>query len=210
MRPAGRSCVVPEIEDLRGDDHAVQILHGFHFNGPGADAVKAGGGGGKGHVFRDLDPLADAVVVGDDEVARAADAELADDGGMGALKDAQDLAMGAAVGLDAADVDHHAIAMHGAAGVLLGNVNVAAEAGDGNVGSDEGETVAMDVEASGGELAAGTRRDIMTGSGFHDLAARGQAIELGFDIGAGCALTRKLAQQLFESGPAVREFADVR
>ena len=95
------------------------------------------------HPVRNLDPLPDAVVVRDHEVAVAANAELAHNRRMRALEHAQDLAVRAAVRFDAADARHHAIAVHGAPGVFLGNVDVALQAGDRHIRRDEGEAVAM-------------------------------------------------------------------
>ena len=53
------------------------------------------------HAFGDLDPLLDAVVVRHDEAAVASEHELADDGGVGAAQDLDDVAVGSAVALDA-------------------------------------------------------------------------------------------------------------
>ena len=48
----------------------------------------------------------------DDEISTAPDAKFADHGGMGAAQNAHNFAVGAAIALDAADVHHHAIAVH--------------------------------------------------------------------------------------------------
>ena len=58
--------------------------------------------------------------------------------------------------LNAADADHHAVAMHGARSGFLGDVDVALQSGNGNFGGDEGVAVAMDVETPRGVLAVGT------------------------------------------------------
>jgi hypothetical protein len=72
-----------------------------------------GAGGRKFHALGDLDPLLDAVVVRAPRTAAAADAEFADHRGVGALQHLDDLAIGAAAGLDARDAHHHAVAVHG-------------------------------------------------------------------------------------------------
>ena len=207
-----------EVHNLRCDDHAVQILDGFHIQRASAHPMHGFALGWQGHLTEslavgNLDPLPDAVVVRDHEVAVAANAELAHHRRVRALEHAQNLAMRAAIRFDAADPSHHAIAVHGPRGVFLGNVNVALEAafdaGDGDIRRDEGEAVAMNAEASGGEFAAGAGRDILPRSRFYDRSACRQPVKLGFDVRLGHSLPRQLAQQLFERGAPVRQLADV-
>ncbi len=153
---------------------------------------------GQSHVFRDLDPLADPFVVRNHEVALPANAELADHGGMGAAQHAHDLAVRFSIALDAADLGDHAIAVHRAGGGLLGDIDVAAQAGNGHLGNHEAVAVAMDVQPSHGELAADAGRGVVPGSRFDDLPALGQAVQLCFQLLAGGAGARSLPQQLFE------------
>ena len=77
--PRGPVAVVAEIDDLGGDDHAVQVLFGMHFHRPRAHAVDRRAAGGNRHAFRNLDPLANAVVMRDHKIAAAAHAEFAHD-----------------------------------------------------------------------------------------------------------------------------------
>ena len=84
------------------------------FCGRDADAVHGRGRRRNLHAFGNLDPLVDALVVRHDVLAAAPDAELAHHGGMRALQHLDDLAIGAAAGLDAGDAHHHAVAVHGA------------------------------------------------------------------------------------------------
>ena len=96
--------VFAEIQDFRGDDHAVQIFDGIHGDRRSAHAIDRHLPRGQRHVFGNLDPLADAFVVRNHEIARATDAELADHGEMGAAQHAHDLAVGLSIALDAADL----------------------------------------------------------------------------------------------------------
>ena len=101
---------------------------------------------------------------------------------MGAAQHAHDLAIGLAIALDAGDPGDHAIAVHGAGGGFLGDIDVAAQAGDGHVGNHEAVAVAMDVQASHGEFAADAGGGVVPGSRFDDVPALGQAGQLGFQL----------------------------
>ena len=102
------------LEQLDVDDHAVEFFDRGDLRG-GSTPMRSGlrRGGRNLHAVGDLDPLLQALVVRDHVSAAAADAELADHGGVGALQDLDDFAVGAAAGLDAGDADHHAVAVHG-------------------------------------------------------------------------------------------------
>ena len=64
-----------------------------------------------------------ALVVRDHENSRwRAHLEFADHGGMRALENLDDLAIGAAAGLDARDAHHDAVAVHGAARLHLAGI----------------------------------------------------------------------------------------
>ncbi len=205
----GTVAVFAEVHDFGGDDHPVQILDRAYGDGGRAHAVDGHLAGGERHVFGDLDPLADALVMGNDEIARAPDAELADHGEMGAAQHAHDLAIGLAIVLDAGDPRDDAIPVHRAGGGLLGDVDVAAQAGNGDFRNHEAVAVAVHVEASHGEFAADAGGGVMPGACFDNIAALGQAIQLGFNLLAGGAVTGAFAQQLFERRAAVRQLANV-
>ena len=112
-----RPVVVPsplgEVDDLDVDDHAVEVVGVAVFGGGGADAVVGGRLAGEFEPVGDLDPLLDAGLAGDDVVGVAAGAELADDGGVGALEDLDDFAFGAAIAAGVGDAGQHAVAVHG-------------------------------------------------------------------------------------------------
>ena len=61
----------------------------------------------------------------DHEIAALAHAELAHDAGVRALHHLHDFAVRAPVALHALDADRHAVAVHGAVGVFLAQVDVA-------------------------------------------------------------------------------------
>ncbi len=133
-RPAVAPSPLGELENLDVDDHAVEVLGRC---GIGWRRRRCGRGRGLAGDFQpvgDLDPLLDAVVVGDDEVAVAAGAELADHGGVGALEDADDFAVGAAVAAGVRDADHDAVAVHGRVGDAGRDEEIAAEAWRGDSG----------------------------------------------------------------------------
>ena len=91
-----------------------------------------------------------------DEKPFAADAEFADDGLVRAARHLGDFALGFAIAvIQARDAHGHAVAMHGAFAFFLGQVDVALDAGDGLIGDDKAEAVAMDAEASFNQGSAG-------------------------------------------------------
>ena len=153
--PAHRPvAVVAEIHDLRGDDHAVQVFDRAHGDRRSAHAIHGHLPRGQRHIFGNLDPLADAIVVGHHEVTGAPDAELADHREMRAAQHAHDLAIGLSIALDAGDPRDHAVAVHRAGSGFLGNIDVAAQAGNGHFGNHEAVAVAVHVEPPHGEFAA--------------------------------------------------------
>src|SRR5579871_302994 len=200
--------LVPKIENLRGDDHAVKIFHGFHFNRACAHAVRRSGFG-QGHVFRNLNPLADSIVVRNNEKTAPPDAKLAHHRRMRTPQHPQNLAVCAAVGFDSSDSHHHAVAVHRACSRVLSDVNIASQPGNRNLGSDERETIAVHVQSSGGELTIGTDRYVLAGSCLNDLAALDQRLQFGFDLRTSQTLPRQLTRQLLQSRAAVRQLADI-
>ena len=70
--------VVAIVEDLGGDDHAVQILHRFRIASPRPDAMGGNVRLGPLVSFWNQNPLADAVVVRNHEVPLLADVKLPD------------------------------------------------------------------------------------------------------------------------------------
>src|SRR5437764_15491761 len=95
----GVLALLGELEHLDVDDEAVELGGGGDLAGLDADAVEVGRGGlGQLHAVGNFDPLLDALILRDDVLAAASDAELADDGDMGAFEDLDDFAVGAAAG----------------------------------------------------------------------------------------------------------------
>ena len=116
------------LQQLHVHDHAVQLFDGSGLERTDADAVDGGAGGRELQAFGDLDPLPDAVVLRHHVGSMAADAELADHGGVGAFEHLDDLAIGAPAGLDARDAHHHAVAVHGLGGGVGRDEDVAGDA----------------------------------------------------------------------------------
>ena len=128
-RPTGDVAALGIFKQFDVDDHAVQLGDAVHFGRRHADPVVRGSGGGREfHAVGNLDPLLYAAVGGHHVAAAAADFELADDGGVGALQHLDDLAIGAAAGLDAGDADDHAVAVHRLFGGFGRDENVAGDA----------------------------------------------------------------------------------
>ena len=121
----GPVAVVAVIDDLGGDDHAVQVFFRMHFHRPRAHAVDGHAAGRNRHALGNLDPLADALVVRDHIIAAPAHAKLAHDAAVRPLHHLDDFAVRAPVALQALDAERHAVAVHGAVGVFFAQVDVA-------------------------------------------------------------------------------------
>ena len=87
--------------------------------------------------------------------------------------------------LDARDVDHHAIPVHGGLGGFARNVDIAAQPFDGMIGRNEAIAVAVHVEAAGHVLAAQAREHEVAGFHFDQVAVLLQAVESGVELFAG-------------------------
>ena len=177
--------------------------------GGDADAVHGGGFGRELHAFGNLDPLLDAFVMRHHVTAAAADMKFADHGGMGALQDLDDFAIGAAVRLRC-----------GRCGPARGrrawpwrgigrDEDIAGDALDGVIGNQEAVAIAVHVEAADGEFAAAGGDGEVAGAQLDQVAAGGQAGEGGFQFRAIVALGSQLAHELFEIGLGVRQAGDV-
>ena len=164
---------------------------------------------GDGHVFGNLDPLGQALIVRNDEHAAAIDAELADHGGMRALEDFDDLAFGAPVGPGVRDARDGAVAVHGAARAVAADIEIARNARDGVVGNQKSVAVAMDADAPGNEFAAARSGDVVPVGELNQFAAGGQAVEGGFDGRAVVAFDAQFFEKMLEAGFPVRLLRDV-
>src|ERR1019366_2429999 len=124
-----RRAALGVLQQFDVDYHAFQLGDRIHLARGHPDAVHRGGPGGREfHAVGDLDPLVDPVVGGHHVAAAAADFELADHGGVSALQHLDDIAVGAAAGLDARDAHDHAVAVHGLLGRFRGDEDVAVDA----------------------------------------------------------------------------------
>ncbi len=195
----GVAAVFGEFQDFDVHHHAVEILGTFDIERLDADTVAIGSGPWNFHAFGDVDPLIDTFVEGDDVGTAFADFEFTNDGEVCAAEDFDDLAIGAAIALDAGDVDHHAITVHG----RLGGIT------DGTVRDQESVAIAMHVEAADGVLAAGAGGDEVAGADFDDFAFIGEPVERGVHFLARNAAGSEFADELFESGAGVGELGDV-
>lgn len=151
----------------------------------------------------------DAVVLRHDELSAPVQAKFAHNGGVGALQNLDDLAIGASAGFDARDSHQDAVAVHGLLRRFGWNENVALDAFNGAVGNEEAIAVAMHVEPSGGEFAAAGGNDELSRAQFDELAAFGEAFERGFQVLARGALGACLTHELFEVRAGVGKTRDV-
>ena len=78
----------------------------------------------------------------------------ADDGGIAALEHADDAALAAPVGLGRLHFHQHLVALHGAVDLVGRNEDIVLPDGLARIGAHKSEAIAMQVEASGGEIIA--------------------------------------------------------
>ena len=118
--PANRPVAVAAVvENLRRDDKAFEIFSGMRFQGRRAHTVHARTALGDRETVRNSNPLPNPFVMRNHVITAAARAEFADHRWMRAAQDLHDVAMRAAVGIDARDPGDHTIAVHRACGVFL-------------------------------------------------------------------------------------------
>jgi hypothetical protein len=173
------------------------------------DAVNYRTGGRDFHTLRNLDPLADPLVVRHHKLASATDPELSHHGGMGSLQNLHDLAIGAAIRLDAGDVYHDPVAVHRLLGAFWRDKHISGNSFNRPFRDQKAVTVLVHVEASDGELAVARRHGEMARAKLDKLATRGQPRESVFEILARGAFGAQFAHQLLEAGPRMRQLCDV-
>ena len=101
-----------KFENLRIDDHAVEILNRFWLRRRGPDPVRRHVPWGNLESFGDLNPLLDALVGRDHKIAASFDTKLAHDSRVRPAKNPNNLALGAPLPAQARDMDQQAVAMH--------------------------------------------------------------------------------------------------
>ncbi len=89
------------------------------------------------------------------------------------------------------------------------NEDVAVHPWNRTFGDQEAVTVAVHVEAADGEFAAAVGDDITAVAQFDEVAAGGQAGQRGFQRDAVFSFAAKLADQLLEVRPGVRQAGDM-
>ena len=138
--------VFRELDNLHVDDHPIQIFRRLHLHRRHAHPIAALCSLGQLHAFRNLDPLADPLVMRRHEIPALANAKLAHHGLMRAAQHLHDLAVGAPIPFDARDANHHAIAVHRGLRRFARDVNVPAQAFDRMVGNQKPVAVAVHVQ----------------------------------------------------------------
>ena len=125
------------------------------------------------------------------------------------LEDSHDLALGAAVGIQARDAHQHAVAVHGLVRRAGGQEDVAANAFHGAIGDQESVAVAVHLEAARGELAGVAGGDVLPAGQLDQVPARRQPRQGGLEFLARAAASAQLADQLFEARARVRQPRDM-
>ena len=203
---AGRGIV---IQQLHIYDHAVEILDRIDARRLDPDAIDHRAGGRKLHAFGNVDPLADAVVERHHVLPTAPNLELADHRGVGALEHLDDFAIGAAIGLDAGDARHHAIAVHGLRRGVRRDEDVSGDSLDRPFGNDESVTIPVHVQTADGVFPAARRHGKLAGSRLQQVAAGRQTGQRGLQFLAFRALRRQFPDELLEVGARMRQAGDV-
>src|SRR5260221_7127781 len=128
--PGGAIPVRAEVEDLGGDDHAVQVFDRARLDRARANAMNPSPISREGRALRNLDPLPEPLVMRHHEITLAANAELAHHARVGAPQHLGDLSVGAPVAFDAPYAHGHAVAMHAPFGLVFTQVDIALDAGN--------------------------------------------------------------------------------
>src|SRR5262249_13832189 len=110
-------------------------------------AIHRRSGGRESHPLRNLNPLADALVVGNHKIPPPAAAELADDGGMRPLKHIHDFPVRPPISFQALNADGAAVTMHGPLGFFFAQVDIALDPGHRLIGNQKAIAVAVHGQA---------------------------------------------------------------
>ena len=199
-----------KFQDFNVDDHAVEIFYTFNGAWGGTDAIRRFMDGRNFHAFRNFQPLLNAVVGRDDEVAAVFDAKLANDGDVCAAEDFGDLTFGTTLPpAQAGDADDGAVAMHQFAGFVGREKDIAGDVGKGLVRDEKAEAVAMDGDAADGIFAVTANGDEMAGAEFDELAFFRETVERFFESVTIFASEVEFFNELFVGGAGVGQALDV-
>ncbi len=158
----------------------------------------------------DGDPLLNAVIGRNHEIAPLAYAKFADHRNMRALKNAHDLAFCPALARQTGDVDECAVAVHALGGFRRRQENIASDAfWRGRIGYQKSEAVTMHREPSCHVLGIGPGGQKVAGPQFDQQALIAQAIERVFESVTIFTLQAQLADKLLVGGARMRKPADM-
>ncbi len=149
----------------------------MNFARRGAHPIYRNRGTGEFHPLGNLDPLLNALVGRNDEVATLANAELADYGDVRAAQNAKDLALCAALVRYARNVYQGAIAMHPFRRFAGRQEDIAVHALYGSVRNQKPESIAMNGKPSRGIFGIRAHRHEMTGAQFDQQSLLRQPVE---------------------------------
>lgn len=206
---ASRMTAGSVFQQLDIDDQSVQFGCVGDRQRLGANAVDLSGGQRNRHVFGDFNPFAQALVLGDHEMAALRDAKLTDNRRMGALQNLKNFAVGFPVAFDAGDPDDGAISVHRAAGAIDWQIDIAGEAFHGPVWNEKSVAIPVHANAPHRELTAAGRGHEMAATHLDEIAAGHESLQRGLNVVALAALRAELAGELLEVGFGVRQASDV-
>ena len=129
-------------------------------------------GGGISMTFRDLDPVAQALIERRHEHTPARNAKLSNHRGMGAADDFDDFPLGAPFPASKSDADDGPIALHRTSYRIASEVNVTGNARHWRIGDQKSEPIAVHAHPPGNQIFGAARNLIMARPAFEKFAAR--------------------------------------
>src|SRR5262249_39246180 len=115
----------------------------------------------------------DAFIVRDDVLPAAANAKLANYGGLRTLEYFDDLAISAAARFNTCDANHHTVAMHRSFGGFGRNKNIAGDTFNRPFRNEKSIAIAMHVQTANGKFASARGHGEVPGTDLDQIAARG-------------------------------------
>jgi hypothetical protein len=207
--PHGVIVILGKLENLAVHDHPVQIRGPMYFDRRRAHTILRGALLGNLQTVRDLDPLADAVVVRDHERAASLHPELAHHLRVCSPQHPDDLAIGAPIALDSSNTHQHAVAVHSLLRRFGRNKDVPPNAFNRLIGNQEAVAVAMHVQPAGRILPADPRGDIVTRAQLYQLAPFSVAVERTLQFLLAVPFRAQFPQKLFPRRAPMGKMLDV-
>ena len=181
----------------------------MHFPQGNTDSINTWAGRWKLHAFGNLDPLLDAVVRGDHEVAAPFNLEFADHPDVSTTKNANDSAFCPALAALAQNLYQRPVTVHALLGLGRRQENVGVNFPCECIGNKKPETIPMNRQAARDEFRVAAHSDEMTRAQFDQQPFVGQTIQRVFERVSILACQAQLFHQLLISRPAMRKLANM-